>query len=198
MRFTFRLLTLLCYFLPCTFFLSTCNNGFDLRFSYNQKEADSNLIVAQESIDTTIKSNHISKTTRTQVDTLNKGLNDTVQLVANANSKVDFRKKLIEKVILPTDKSLSGIGAIFYYKNLVGKIAIAISLFASLVLFFAFKYIKPKRGLYLLLTAFLCLLLFIIDSFISGVTLLFGTWLLFLLYLLQMIIAINDSSKANR
>lgn len=201
MRFTFRLLTILCYFLPFTFFLSTCNNGLELRFSYNQKEADSNLILEQQSktstVDTTLY-NYDTSITTVQDTTQQTKLNDTTQLVSEATNKDDFGDKLFKKVVMPTDKSLSGIGSIFYYKNLTGKIAIAVSLLISLILFIAFRFIKLKTRLYLLLTAVFCLLIFIIDSFISNVTLLFGTWSLLFLLVLQITTALNDRKKAYR
>lgn len=202
MRFTFRLLTILCYFLPFTFFLSTCNNGLELRFSYNQKEADSNLIVEQQlttsTVDTTLNKYDTSIITDQADTTQQANLNDTTQFVSEANNNDDFGDKLFKKVVMPTDKSLSGIGSLFYYKNLTGKIALAISLLVSLILLAAFKFVKLRTRLYLLLTAVFCLLIFIIDSFISSVTLLFGTWLLFLLFTLQIIIALNDRKKAYR
>ena len=49
MKFTLRLVTVICYFLPFTFFLTTCNNGLELRFSYNQAEADKNILLEKES-----------------------------------------------------------------------------------------------------------------------------------------------------
>ena len=201
MRFTFRLLTILCYFLPFTFFLSTCNNGLELRFSYNQKEADSNLILEQSAtststVDTTLNDTSIATV---QADTIEQTkLNDTMQLVSDANNKDDVGDKLFRKLMMPTEKSLSGIGSIFYYKNLTGKIVMAISLLVSLIFLFAFKFLKLKTRLYLLLTGVLCLLTFIVDSFFSDVTLLFGTWLLLFLLVLQLIKEFNDRKKAYR
>jgi hypothetical protein len=93
---------------------------------------------------------------------------------------------------MPTDTSLSGIGSILFFKNLTGQIAIATSLLGSLILFVAFKFLQSKRArLYLLVTAMLCLTIFIIDSFSSSMTLLWGSWTLLVLLLFQVILEFN-------
>jgi hypothetical protein len=47
MKLTLRLLTTICYFLPFTFFLTTCNN-LEIKFSYNQAEADKNIALQEK------------------------------------------------------------------------------------------------------------------------------------------------------
>ena len=205
MKFTLRLVTVICYFLPFTFFLTTCNNGLELRFSYNQAEADKNILLEKESsevavVDTAHYDQQISvDTTKTETDT-QAILKDTVKTSSDTIQKSsDYGDRIFRKIVMPTDTSLSGIGSILYFKNLTGQIAIAISLLISLVLFVAFKFLKSQRAkLYLLLIAVLSLAIFIIDSFVSSVTLLWGSWTLLILFLLQLIEEFNDKTKAYR
>lgn len=195
MKLTLRLVTVICYFLPFTFFLTTCNNGLELRVAYNQKEADKNMLLEKESIQVVVADSTITDST-TQIissDTV-KTPSDTLQKSTN-----DYRDKMLKKVIMPTSASLSGLGSILYFKNLTGQIVIAISLIISLILFVAFKFLKSqKTKLYLLLASVLCLTIFVIDSFISSVTLLWGCWTLLALLMLQLIIEFNDNKKAYR
>lgn len=204
MKFTLRLVTIICYFLPFTFFLTTCNNGLELRFSYNQAEADKNILLEKESseaITDTAKYDQQIFTDTTKADTVAQNvLKDTVKISSDTLQKSsDYGDRILRKIIMPTDTSLSGIGSVLYFKNLTGQIAIAISLLISLVLFVAFKFLKSQRAkLYLLLTSVLCLTIFIIDSFISSVTLLWGSWTLLILLLLQIILEFIDTRKAYR
>ena len=205
MKLTLRLITVICYFLPFTFFLTTCDNGLGLRFSYNQAEGDKNILLEKESSqvavndtahnDQQISADSIKTETDTQAilkHTL-KTSSDTIQ------KSSDYDNSIFKKVVMPTDTSLSGIGSILYFKNLTGQIAIAISLMISLVLFVAFKFLKSKRAkLYLLLIAVLSLTIFIIDSFVSSVTLLWGSWTLLILFLLQLIQELYNKTKAYR
>ena len=204
MKLILRLVTVVCYFLPFTFFLTTCNNGLELRFSYNQAEADKNILIEKESskavADTAQYDQQISTDT-INTDTITHNLLlDTSKISSDTLPKSsDYLDRILRKIVMPTDTSLSGIGSIFYFKNLTGQIAIAISLLISLILFVAFKVLKSqKTKQYLLLTAVFCFTIFIIDSFVSSVTLLWGSWTLFILLLLQFILEFNDKTKAYR
>jgi hypothetical protein len=201
MRFTLRLVTIFCYFLPFTFFLSTCNNLTDIRFPYNQKEADSNLLNAQQFESPTYNSTQIENDTTSLIQAsiiAQKNSSDTTQVIqASTDTTSSLSDKLIQKILFPTKTSLSGIGSVFYFKNLTGKIAIALNLIISLILLAAFKILKStKTKLYLLSAGVLCLVIFIIDSYISHVTLLYGIWILFTLLLLQLKNEITDRNKA--
>ena len=204
MKFTLRLVTVICYFLPFTFFLTTCNNVLELRFSYNKAEADKNILLenaSSEGITDTVQYDQQILADTTKTDTVAQNvLKDTVKISSDTLQKSsDYGDRILRKIVMPTDTSLSGIGSVFYFKNLTGQIAIALSLLISLVLFVAFKFIKSQRTkLYLLLTAVLCLTIFIIDSFVSNVTLLWGSWTLLILLLLQLIQEFNDKKKAYR
>lgn len=203
MNFTLRLVTIICYFLPFTFFLMTCNNGFELRVSYNQADADKNILLEKESFqvataDTTEYDQSISVDTA-KTDTVTQTLlTDTVKTSTDTLQKSsDYGDKIVRMILFPTDTSLSGIGSILYFKNLTGQIAISVCLLISLILFVAFKFLKSKKTkLYLLLIAVLCLTIFIVDSYISSVTLLWGIWILLVLLVLQLIIEYNAKRKA--
>jgi hypothetical protein len=178
--------------------LVTCNNGIELNFAYNQTEADKNILFQKESsansVDT-IQNGHL-----TLNDTIKTGSiapKDTATISSDTTLKsTDFSDKVFKKIIMSTDTSLSGIGSIFYFKNMTGKIAIAISLLISLILFATFKFLKSyKKKIYLLSVAALSLAIFIVDSFISNVTLLWGIWTLLGLILLQVILEFKTRGK---
>ena len=205
MKLTLRLVTVICYFLPFTFFLTTCNNGLELRFSYNQAEADKNILLEKKSSEVALADTAqydqtiLVDTTKAKVakQTISTGTIKTSY--GTLQKSTDYGDKILRKVVMPTNTSLSGVGSILYFKNLTGQIAIAISILISLILFVAFKFLKSQKAkLYLLLTSTLCLTIFIVDSFISSVTLLWGSWTLFLLLMLQLIIEYNDRRKAYR
>ncbi len=175
-----------------------------MRFSYSQAEADKNILTEKKSsevvTDTAQHDQQISTDT-TKTDTVTQNvLKDTVKISSDTLQKPsDYGDEILRKIVMPTDTSLSGIGSVLYFKNLTGQIAIAISLLISLILFVAFKVLKSKKvKLYLLLTAILCLAIFIIDSFVSNVTLLWGCWTLLILLLLQLIVEFYEKTKAYR
>ena len=123
MKLTLRLVTVICYFLPFTFFLTTCNNGLELRFSYNQAEADKNILLEKESskvavagtpqYDQPSSGDTTKRDTATQTiltDTI-KASSDTLQKLSNDGDKI------LRKILMPTNTSLSGVGCILYFKN---------------------------------------------------------------------------------
>lgn len=202
MKLTLRFFTIVCYFLPFTFFLATCNSGFELRFVYNQAEADKNILFEKES--PTVVSETAENARQVSIDTssVNMTNQNTLGDTTKASSDTlqqskDYSNKILRKIIMPTDTSLSGIGSVLYFKNLTGQIAIAISLLISLVLLVAFIK-SQKTKLRLLLIAVLCLTIFIIDSFISNVTLLWGCWASLTLLLFQVILEFNHKTNAQR
>ncbi|MDF2189348.1 hypothetical protein [Paraflavitalea sp. CAU 1676] len=203
MKLTLRLVTVICYFLPFAFFLTTCNNGLELRFAYNQADADRNKLLEKESVEVAVAdtahyeqpisfdTTKIDTATQTILTDIAKTSSDTLQ------KSTDYGDRVLKKMLFPTDTSLSGVGSILYFKNLTGQITITLCLLISLILFLAFKFLKShKAKLYLLSTAVLSLTIFIVDSFISNVTLLWGSWTLFVLLMLQLIIEFNNKRKA--
>lgn len=200
MKLTLRLITVISYFLPFTFFFTTCNNGLNLRISYNQAEANKNIELDKESavVSETIQVDEQALVDITKSDTISQSiLSDTIKTASDTlRKKNNYIDLIIIKMIRPTKKSLSGIGSILYFKNEIGKVAIAISLMISFILLVAFKFIKSRRIiLSLLLITLICLAIFIIDSFISSVTLVWGSWTLLILLLLQIIQEFNNKPK---
>ena len=200
MKLSLRLITILCYFLPCTFFLITCG-GIRMRFAYNQTEANKNILLDNESatkdVDTT-QDNSIQLNDTTKSNLLQQSNSrDTTKITSDSIKKsTDYWDKIYRKIMMPTGSSLSAIGSILYYKNLTGQISIGVSLLISIILFLAFKFIKSKRTiLYLLLISFLCLVIFIVDSFISNVTLLWGSWCILSFLIFQMMLEFKDQTK---
>jgi hypothetical protein len=134
--FVLRLLNLACFFLPFTFFFTTCN-GFDVKFAYNKKEAAENKL--QETKSTKVEPID-STTVATYHDSLSQQRKDTIYNSDSTEHQKSFISKvqkqlerLEEFVLMPTDTSLSAIGCIFLYKNLAGKILISIALFISIL-----------------------------------------------------------------
>src|SRR6476469_3457276 len=108
MIFSLRILTILCYFLPFTFFLATCN-GPSLVMCYNQKEADSYKITEKESLRNLQDASFGTTLYLTEVAT------DTTSKDSERQSISD---KIIKQIIFPTDNSTSGIGSIVLHRNL--------------------------------------------------------------------------------
>ncbi len=203
-----RILTLVCYFLPFTFFVKTCV-GSEMKLAYNKNEVVVNKEAAftyekQKHIQDSIVSLHMSDTSQDHlsqapaIDTLK---TDTAQKSASSNVPPEkqnkFKSKLNnfawslysvwERVKTPTDASLSGIGTICSYKNIFGKILIGLSFIISLLLLFNTKYIKVgKRKTILLASNILSLIIFLVVSLLSSVSLLWGFWLLLILEFIQL------------
>lgn len=208
MKTILRILTLVCYFLPFTFFVKTCV-GPDMKLAYNKNEVVVNKEAAltyekQKHIQDSIVAQHMSDTSQDHLsqapvkDTLK---TDTAQKSASSNVPPEkqnkFKSKLNnfawslysvwERVKMPTDNSLSGIGTIFSYKNIFGKILVGLSFIISLLLLFNTKYIKTGRRKTLLLASNISLLIiFLVVSLLSSVSLLWGFWLLLILEFIQL------------
>lgn len=205
MKPTLRLLTILCYFLPFTFFMTTCNK-FELYEAYNKKDAEKNILRAQQadqSGNDTTTADTTQKSGNAVVDTSHAAISaktdsaDTLKNNETATTNKDsFWEKVEMVIIMPTSSSLSGIGSIMFYKNISGVIFISLSFLLSLLLLFPWKFLKRKNARwYLLLADFICVLAFITDSFISEVTVLFGSWILLVLIAIQLAIAEREGRK---
>lgn len=208
MKTILRILTLVCYFLPFTFFVKTCV-GPEMKLAYNKNEVVINKEAAityekQKHIQDSIVAQHMSDTSQDHLsqapvkDTLK---TYTAQKSASSNvppeKQSKFKSKLNnfawslysvwERVKMPTDNSLSGIGTIFSYKNIFGKILVGLSFIISLLLLFNTKYIKTGRRKTLLLASNISLLIiFLVVSLLSSVSLLWGFWLLLILEFIQL------------
>jgi hypothetical protein len=179
-----RFLTVLSYFLPFSFFLITCNNG-DAKIAYNQAEADK--IAAEQSVS---QQAIPQKDSTIEKDSLLAGLAD--DYAKDTTHKVDvkreplFSERLEKFVVAPTDSSLSGLGSALYYKNIAGRIFIAISILLSLLYWLFYKWLLRKSWvIWVLVLNLFSVLAFIITCFLSEVTPLYGIWVLFVFLLIQ-------------
>ena len=133
MKLTLRLISIICYFFPFTFFLATCNGLVNIGIAYNQTEANRNILLEKESIKLVTDSTHLDQqilAETTKADTVNQNnLTDSLIKTSNifARPSSDYFDMIMKKILFPTDTSLSGIGSILYFKNLVGQIAIALT-----------------------------------------------------------------------
>lgn len=188
MRFTFRLATVLGFFMPCVFFIASCNDGISFNIAYNPSEADSLALQEQRAIEVyTIDTNSTSFSLTTDSSSFIAPVNSYAETKQSA--KTSFAEDLLRKILFPTQQSLSGIGVIFYYKNTIGKIAIFICLLISLILCIGYKWITSYRTTFIgLVLSCTCMTVFVIVSFFSHVSLLWGTWLILFLILAQLII----------
>ena len=151
--FTLRLLTLACYFLPFVFFLNTCVGGQVDKDAFNTNDALQNeaekLKLQKEEFKSNFPKNdfEVAKT-----DSLINEYADTYISSDNINNlSPDFYDKLIR----PTPYSMSGIGIILLYKDIIiykymlSIITLGISLFLSFItLVFWFFIRKKKLGIY--------------------------------------------------
>lgn len=179
MNVALKILTLVCYFLPFTFFVATCNEK-GLTFSYNKTEAQKN----------NEQTEHVSETaedaTAIAAQLMPEALDTTAATPAQTEQPEQMSNKIARHILAPTDTSLSGIGTLLYFKNMTGSIAIAVSMLLSLLHLFtrySSRYRKP-----LLLLNLLCLAIFITDCLLSGVTPLWGAWLSGILLILQLLL----------
>jgi hypothetical protein len=179
-----RFLTVLSYFLPFSFFLITCNNG-EAKIAYNQAEADK--IAAEQSVS---QQAIPQKDSTIEKDSLLAGLAD--DYAKDTTHKVDvkreplFSERLEKFVVAPTDSSLSGLGSALYYKNIAGRIFIAISILLSLLYWLFYKWLLRKSWvIWVLVLNLFSVLAFIITCFLSEVTPLYGIWVLFVFLLIQ-------------
>ena len=196
--FSIRLLTLLSYFLPFIFFLSTCTSDSVSKDAYNKEDAlkneyekSNNSIHGIYAIIDSINPNH----SEIEFENLRSQIN---MVYLNSDNIINLKEELKTKIIFPTNYSLSGIGSILIYKNTMGKIAIGISIALSfLTLVFWLLINKRKLGVYFITGNIMMILVFIIDSFVSNVDLLFGVWVLLFLLIIQFLTEIKNLKNTN-
>lgn len=201
MKSALRLLTVLCYFLPFTFFVVTCN-GLELNTAYNKREAKKNKEAAMrsEKMDTTMVDTFripaAQSTDTSGSAAFASTVSDSLQQESAPKTAGEFWQGVLLKVIAPTKTSLSAVGTIFYYKNLTGQILIAISLLLSILL--ALRIPRNKAFTHYVLWADLfCLIAFMADSFVSGVGVRWGAWILLTLLLLQAAMYLRERRTAS-
>lgn len=203
MRTTLRIITIVCYFLPFTFYNISCNNLVGINVAYNKDEADINSKLEKKSIATVADSTIIKQ--QDLADTICKDIDK--QLIQKESEKdqsnvliaqTNYSDTILTKALFPTHTSLSGIGSIFYFKNLIGKIMLEICFTISMILLLLFKFLNSTcTTLFLLIAAVICLTIFFTDCFISNVTLLWGSWTLLLVLLIQVLSEFKLKSKVS-
>lgn len=181
-KFALRLLTIICYGLPCVFWFVSCDS-MEFKYAYNQKDADQLAMQAQTKMAEAMGG-----------DTANVEVKRMFAEMSE-DSLVGRRTKfeqIVYKVIRPAKNSISALGAIVYFKNVVGKVSMAASFFISLFLLIAFRFLKTQLVIKnLLIINLLFLNVFIVDSFFSDVALLWGMWVLFIVVFLQVSIEVR-------
>ena len=197
-NFTIRLLTLLSYFLPFVFFLSTCTSEITSKDAYNKLDAILNEQekIANQLSDINLILNKIDSNNTTDITSeLRAKINATYSIsdnISHLNLDIQYR------LIMPTDYSLSAIGSIWFHKNIIGKTSIALSLFISLIILLFYKYLdKRKIALQIISINIIVLIIFIADNIISNVTTLYGAWTLLFLLLIQLVTARRKVQTAN-
>jgi hypothetical protein len=192
-----------------------------MKLAYNKNEVAVNKEAAltyekQKHLHDSIVAQHVSDTSQDHfsqapaIDTLK---TDTAQKSIPSNvppeKQSKFKSKLNnfawslysvwERVKMPTDSSLSGIGTIFSYKNIFGKILVGLSFIITLLLLFNTKYIKTGRRKTLLLASnILLLIIFLVVSLLSSVSLLWGFWLLLILLFFELYTEVVTKSDATQ
>ena len=186
-----RLLTLSCYFLPFVFFLHTCDDGIFSKDAFNKDDAIQN---ETEKLDW--KKNDFKATCTnenfegTKIDTI---INSYAEFSIYSDNIINLKIDVTDKLILPTPYSISGIGVMLFYKNMVGKIMIGISLFLSFITFTFWFFIRKKKlGIYIISLNFLSILIFQVICLASQVEMLYGLWVLLFLLFVQLLTEIQS------
>lgn len=206
MKLTLRILTLVCYCLPFTFFVKTCV-GPDMKPAYNQQQLEVNqreaanfekrrhlldsiaalgsdtLAPMQASV-SAADSVHKDSSSRTAASSASVKEKNSNSMFTNAGWTM---YQVWERIKRPTDSSLSGIGTIFDYKNPVGKLLIGLSFLISLIVLINSKRIRTKKWQETLLIVNIVLLItYLVVSLLSSVSLRWGFWLLLILLFAQL------------
>lgn len=99
MKLTIRFVTIICCFLPFTFFFTTCNNTLELRFSYNEVEANQNILLKEKSSEA--GTDTVQYNQQVLIDT---AMTDTVKTSADTLQKLsNYKDKIFRKIIMPTE-----------------------------------------------------------------------------------------------
>lgn len=197
--FIIRLLTVLSYFLPFIFFLSTCTSVLTTKVAYNKEDA---ILNEQEKV-----SNQLSSIDSfvNEIDTSNMSYMLTElqarvkQCCLSSDNISHLNRDFQYRLIVPTNYSLSAIGSIWFHKNLFGKTMVTISLMLSFILLLFYRILERKKVIFQIVsTNIIILVFFIADNILSNVTTLFGTWTLLFLLLVQLTIERQKRKSANQ
>lgn len=201
-----RILTLLAYCLPFAFFVETCV-GSDTKVAFNTEEMTHHRQEAityeqqkrwRDSI-TAIEHNDSLRPQFNQAAPADSANIDTTQAVIHTSVISDSEKPSTlnkslwwfyaawQHIKSPTEQSLSGIGTIFAYKNIAGKLLIAGSFILSLILLLNLRIFNTKKRKITLFALNIGLLIsFLVLSLLSSVSLLWGFWITLILLFVQL------------
>lgn len=117
-------------------------------------------------------------------------ISNIYDLKSNSKSTWD---KIINQAVFPTNNSISGIGEILNARNSLGSFSLAISLIISLVMLRPIKILKLRRwALSLTITGMATVSIYgIYTLLIYKHNLLWGFWVLILLFLSKLVIEIK-------
>lgn len=183
--FAIRLLTVLVYFLPFTFFMANCS-GLDIEMAYNKKDAieleKREIIREMENVDHHLRLVDSSATAINNAHTyIQEELESKLQKAWL--KEADWQDKLI----WPAPYSLSGIGVLYYHKTKGMGVAMWMSVILSLVTFLFWRFIARWMIAVLFVGInFIVVLIYMISCLRQNVSLEYGFWLLFFLLLIQL------------
>lgn len=195
------LLVVFFYFLPFVFFVFGCGN-----FAYNPEEAAANEANEKAKRTTTVVPDSSEAFPNDSADNLRdvdtSGFSLAIQTgdplipenLQEIRPKDGFWYNVLKKAVFPTTTSLSGVGCIFYFKNLAGQIMISVSILMALIVAVIvwFKKTRPF-GKFFIFVNLTCLTGFITNCFYSDVTVQFGIWLLLATLVLQIWLSLKTA-----
>ena len=139
---------------------------------------------------------HNNNTTFTDSSKITKDTSHIIPPAATDTKQQSFLNKVTEKILYPTDHSISGIGCIASFPELPGILMTIIFLLSFLTLFPLRFLQKNKRRLYPGLIKLVSLLLFIFYIFsFKEMGILWGTWLLLLLIITELILELKTAKQ---
>jgi hypothetical protein len=202
--FTLRLLTVASYFLPFIFFLFTCAGSESSKDAFNKEDAITNeknkntqnlsditLLISSMTKDSVFEN---TSDYNIALTSLKEKIEQTFYNSDNLNNLSE--NGIVDNIIYPTNYSLSGIGSVFFHKNLIGKITMGISLFLSLItLVFWFIIRKKYLGIYIILLNLIAVLIFIIDGLIAHIDLQYGVYVLVFLLITQVLTEMQSAKS---
>lgn len=194
MRLLLRILIIGCYFLPFSFFHFTCTIGY-ANTSYNEIEmqAQEKEAAELENSRTIVYSMAPGDTSGTLVNPGSAG--SMTQLTADSlKSFVPFLS-----VIRPVDNSISVIGHIIFHKNWMGRILSVLSLLVSIAMLIGYRlFISSSLPFIFSVVIFFCLNILMFLNFLSNISLLWGSWILYILLFIQLVIELIYHQKLSK
>ena len=195
--FSVRLLTVICYFLPLIYFLSTCTSDLTSKEAFNNEDA---LLNEKEKLLDKLKTfDELTK----QIDIASNNVSDVVTEIRQhiktnrSDNTSNLQKDIQIRLLCPTDYSLSGIGALYFHKNLFARLSLGLSIFLSLIILLFWRIIKKKKlSLLFIATNMGAVFIFMIICFITNVSILYGSWILLLLLSNQILTEIQTLKKS--